>query len=46
MLFRSVVEAGEDESVEEICALMNQAPQWAAGLVLQSDGFAAEFYRK
>lgn len=33
-------------TVEEICALMSSAPDWAAGLPLSADGYECEFYRK
>ena len=33
-------------SVEEACAIMGQAPDWANGLPLRADGYECEFYRK
>ena len=33
-------------SVEEICSLMAQPPDWAAGLPLRADGYECEFYKK
>lgn len=33
-------------SVDEICALMATAPDWADGLPLAADGYECEFYRK
>lgn len=33
-------------SVEEVCALMGIAPDWAIGLPLRADGYECKFYRK
>jgi len=33
-------------SVEEACAIMGKAPEWAAGLPLRADGYECAFYRK
>lgn len=33
-------------SVQEICKIMGQAPQWAEGLCLRADGYECEFYKK
>ncbi len=33
-------------SVEEICAIMGEAPDWAAGLPLRADGYECDFYKK
>ncbi len=33
-------------SVEEVCALMAEAPAWADGLPLRADGYECEFYKK
>ena len=33
-------------SVEELCALMSQAPPWADGLPLAAEGFESTYYRK
>lgn len=41
-----VIEASAETSLEDICALMGQTPQWAEGLVLRADGYMCDFYRK
>ena len=41
-----VIEAPETALLEEICALMGQAPAWAKGLLLRADGFICEYYKK
>ena len=33
-------------SVEEVCALMAEAPAWADGLPLRADGYECRFYQK
>lgn len=33
-------------SVDEICRIMSEAPEWAAGLPLRADGYECEFYKK
>lgn len=33
-------------SVDEICQIMSEAPDWAAGLPLRADGYECEFYKK
>lgn len=35
-----------ESSVEEICAIMGEAPDWAAGLPLRADGYECDFYKK
>lgn len=32
--------------VEEICQIMSEQPDWAAGLPLRADGYECEFYKK
>ena len=32
--------------VDEICRIMSEAPDWAAGLPLRADGYACAFYKK
>ena len=32
--------------VDEVCALMAEAPAWADGLPLRADGYECEFYKK
>ena len=41
-----VIEADEDASVEEICAVMGRTPPWAKGLQLRADGYETQFYKK
>lgn len=41
-----VIEAGQDESLEEICRKMGQTPPWAPGLILKADGYECRYYRK
>ena len=41
-----VVEAPENASVEEVCAVMSQTPAWAKGLPLRADGYECDFYKK
>lgn len=35
-----------ESSVEEICAIMGEAPDWATGLPLRADGYECDFYKK
>ena len=39
-----IVECNPDTSVEQVCHLMEQTPEWAEGLLLRADGY--EFYMK
>ena len=41
-----IVECGMEVSVEEVCELMGQVPDWAKGLELRADGYETRFYRK
>ena len=41
-----VIEAPAEASLEAMCALMGQTPQWAEGLLLRADGYVADFYKK
>lgn len=41
-----VVEATPDQSLDKLCALMAEQPEWAKGLPLHADGFECEFYQK
>ena len=41
-----VIEAPETALLEEVCALMGQAPAWAKGLQLRADGYVCDFYQK
>lgn len=42
----AVIEAPVDNSLEEICAIMGETPDWAKGLLLRADGYVCDFYRK
>ena len=41
-----IIEAPETVLLEEVCALMGQAPAWAKGLQLRADGYVCDFYQK
>jgi len=41
-----VIEAPGTASLEEICGIMGETPQWAKGLQLQADGFVCDYYMK
>ena len=41
-----VIECDKNIFVKEICDRMSQTPDWAEGLILRSDGFESEFYKK
>jgi len=41
-----VIEALDQESVDDICAVMGETPPWAKGLQLRADGFECQFYKK
>ena len=41
-----VIEAPPGTSLERICAIMAEQPEWANGLPLRADGFVCDFYRK
>ena len=41
-----IIEVPMDETVEHICCLMNRTPEWAPGLVLNSDGYECRYYEK
>lgn len=41
-----IVECDPDTSVEQVCHLMEQTPDWAEGLLLHADGYECEFYMK
>ena len=43
----AVVESPLDQgSVDDVCRIVAQAPDWADGLPLNADGYACEFYKK
>ena len=33
-------------SVEKVCRIMAEQPEWAKGLPLRADGYACAFYKK
>ena len=35
-----------ESSVEEICSLMGESPEWASTLPLRADGYECDFYKK
>ena len=35
-----------ESSVEEVCGIMAEAPDWAEGLPLKADGYECQFYKK
>lgn len=41
-----ILDANQDVSVEEICAVMGEPIPWAPGLLLKAEGFECEYYRK
>lgn len=41
-----VVEANEQQTLEDVCALMRIAPSWADGLPLNADGWVGGYYTK
>lgn len=41
-----IVEGQKDSSVEDFCLKMNAVPDWADGLLLNSDGYCCEWYKK
>ena len=42
----AVIEAPKDASLEDICSVMGQTPEWAKGLLLRADGYVCDFYKK
>ena len=41
-----IIECTPDVSVEQVCELMGQTPEWAEGLLLRADGYECVFYMK
>lgn len=41
-----IVECALDTSVETVCRMMEQTPDWAEGLLLRADRYECEFYMK
>ena len=42
----AVIEAPMDESLDKVCQIMSQTPEWTPGLVLNAAGYECEFYQK
>ena len=42
----AVIEAPIGASLDDICSIMGQTPNWADGLLLRADGYICDFYRK
>ena len=41
-----IIEAGPGDSVQEICRIMGECPNFADGLILRADGYECDQYRK
>lgn len=41
-----IIEASRNESIEDICSVMCDSPEWANGLILNADGYVCDFYKK
>lgn len=41
-----IIEADPDMSLESLCEQMARVPTWAEGLVLSTDGYVCDFYKK
>ena len=41
-----IIEAEEQQTVEEVSRIMGECPDWAKGLLLRADGYECEYYRK
>lgn len=41
-----IIEVQQEVTVEEINSIMDQAPTWADGLLLNADGYECKFYKK
>ena len=41
-----IIEASRKESIEDICNIMCDSPEWANGLILNADGYICDFYKK
>ena len=42
----AVIEAAPETSLDDICTVMAQTPEWAEGLLLRADGYICDFYKK
>jgi len=41
-----IIEADPEDSVDEVCRIMEECPPWAEGLILRADGYQCQTYRK
>lgn len=41
-----IIEAPPETSLDDVCKIMSQVPEWAAGLILNADGYVCDFYKK
>lgn len=41
-----IIEVPEEASMQEICDIMGQTPDWMPGLLLRADGYECLFYQK
>ena len=41
-----IIEAPQETSVQEICDIMGQAPEWLPGILLRADGYECIYYKK
>ena len=41
-----IIEAPREASLQEVCAIMGQTPDWLPGILLRADGYECPFYRK
>ena len=41
-----IVETPQDTSLQEVCDLMGQTPDWLPGILLRADGYTCAFYQK
>ena len=42
----AVIEAPADTSLDNLCSVMAECPDWAKGLLLRADGYVCDFYKK
>ena len=41
-----IIEAPRDASLQEVCDIMGQTPDWLPGLLLRADGYECQYYQK
>jgi DNA polymerase len=41
-----IIEADPSMSLDRVCQQMSRVPPWAKGLLLDTDGYECEFYKK